>query len=84
MHHASRPLTLLQVLMFLVGLVSIVLFVYGMGDTSKTVVRDAFTTIDALSTYLVVSRAWVCMAAMHAVTAPDLRVRNKNLAPARR
>ncbi|KAI8465065.1 MAG: hypothetical protein J3K34DRAFT_525687 [Monoraphidium minutum] len=41
-----------KMLMFLAGLAAVVLYIYGMAGTSKTVVQDAFTTLDSLDTYL--------------------------------
>jgi len=48
----NRRMTVLKALMFLFALVAIVLFIYGMSSTSKTVVQEAFTTVDSLSNYL--------------------------------
>lgn len=31
---------------------AVILYIYGLAGTSKTVVQDAFTTLDSLDTYL--------------------------------
>ncbi|GBF87337.1 hypothetical protein Rsub_00048 [Raphidocelis subcapitata] len=48
----TRRTTVLKVAMFFFALTSVILYIYGMATTSKTVVTEAFDTVASLDTYL--------------------------------
>lgn len=42
----------MQLAMFMFAVAAIICYIYGMAGTSKTVVVEAFKTVDSLDTYL--------------------------------